>query len=97
ELLTLLVPFACDHDDVARLGRLYRVGDRRAAVLDDLRGAVDARDDLVDDRARVLAARVVGRDDRDVGQLGRDPPHDRALLAVAVAAAAEDADQATGT
>ena len=53
-------------------------------------------DDLVDDRARVLAARVVGGDDRDVGEVARDPAHHRPLLAVAVAAAAEDADDAPG-
>ena len=40
----------------------------------------------------ILAARVVGRDDHDVGELGGDASHLRALLAVAVAAAAEDAD-----
>ena len=50
-------------------------------------------EDLGDDRVRVLGARVVGGDDADVGQLGPDAAHQRALLAVAVAAAAEDADQ----
>jgi hypothetical protein len=94
ELLALLVSLAGDDDDVARLGCLDRVRDCRAPVLDDLRVAVDARKDLVDDGAGVLAARVVGRDDWDIGELGGDPAHDRALLAVAVATAAEDADQA---
>src|SRR5207247_3241212 len=93
ELLTLLVPLARDHDDVVRLGGLDRVCDRGTAVPDDLRVAVDAGHDLVDDRAGILAARVVGGHDRDVRELGGDPAHDRALLAVAVTAAAEDADQ----
>ena len=44
---------------------------------------------------RILGAGVVGGHDRDVGQLGRDPPHLRALVAVAVAPGAEDADHAT--
>ena len=42
---------------------------------------------------RVLGARVVGGDDRDVGEPVGDRAHQRALVAVAVAAAAEDADQ----
>src|SRR5262249_57246844 len=83
-----------DDDDVTRRGGLDRVRGRGARVLDDLRFAGDAREDLVDDRPRILAARVVRGDDRDVGELGRDPAHHRALLSVAVAAAAEDADQA---
>ena len=49
--------------------------------------------DLVDDRLRVLGARVVGGDDGDVGEPVGDLAHQRALVAVAVAAAAEDADQ----
>ena len=38
----------------------------------DVDVADDAGDDLVDDRLRILAARVVGGDDRDVGELGRE-------------------------
>ena len=43
---------------------LDRARDRRAPIGLDLDVADRARDDLVDDRLRVLAARVVGRDDR---------------------------------
>ena len=53
----------------------------------------DAREDLRDDRLRLLRARVVGRDDRAVGEPRGDLPHQRALAAVAVAAAAEHAPQ----
>ncbi len=53
-----------------------------------------AGDDLGDDRLRVLRARVVRRDDHDVGQLARRGAHQRSLAAVAVAAGAEDADHA---
>ena len=58
------------------------VGDAAHAVLD-----------VVDDRDRILGARVVRRDDRQVRSFGRDAPHDRTLALVAVAAAAEDDDQ----
>ena len=49
--------------------------------------------DLGDDRERVLGARVVGRDHREVGESGGDLAHQRPLLAVAIAAAPEHADQ----
>ena len=50
-------------------------------------------DDLADDRVRLLAARVVRGHDREVGELRGDPAHQRPLATIAVAAAAEDADQ----
>ena len=75
--------------------------DRRAPVRLDCepravaaRLASPRRDDLRDDRLRVLRARVVGGDDGEVGQARGDLAHQRALVAVAVAAAAEHADAA---
>ena len=62
----------------------------------DLLPAVHAREDLLDDRVGLLAARIVGRDDDAVGEAADDLAHQRPLGAVAVAAAAEDADQAAG-
>ena len=53
-------------------------------------------DDLVDDRLRLLGARVVGGDDREVRQPRRDLAHHRPLAAVAVAARAEHDDQPPG-
>ena len=54
----------------ARRGSTARAIAARAVGLDlELRRAGE---DLVDDRARILAARVVGGDDRDVGELGGD-------------------------
>ncbi len=50
--------------------------------------------DLGGDRLRRLGAGVVGGEDRAVGELGDDPPHQRPLAAVAVAAGAEDDDAA---
>ena len=95
ELLALLVALAGDHDDVARPREPDRAGDRGAAV--DLAldvAAARARGDLLDDRLRVLRARVVGGHDRQVGEPRGDLPHQRALAAVAVAARAEDDDHA---
>src|SRR4051794_23976157 len=96
ELLALLVPLSGDHHDVTRLGRPDRLLDRGAPVDLDLDARATAFDDLGDDRARVLAARVVGRDDDDVRVLAHDGAHERALGTVAVAAGAEDDDHAPG-
>src|SRR5207244_4647379 len=91
-LLALLVPLAGDHDDVARTRGGDRARDRARAVDLHLGLADHAHQDLLETRLRLLAARVVRGDDREVAQLGRDPTHHRTLGAVAVAAAAEDAD-----
>src|SRR3954449_11614026 len=96
ELLALLVALPGDHHDVARLGRPDRLLDRGAPVDLDLDARAAALEDLGDDRARVLAARVVGRDDDDVRVLAHDGAHERALGTVAVAAGAEDDDHAPG-
>ena len=87
-------PLAGDHDDVSLVRLSECPGDRRAAIDDDLQLAVG---DLLGDRLRVLAARVVGRDDRAVGTRCGDTPHQRPLLAVAVPACPEDDGQAAGT
>src|SRR3954467_3509857 len=92
ELLALLVALAGDDDDVALVRDGDRAPDRLAAVEHDLGIRPGARDDLRDDPLGVLGARVVGGDDRQVGELGRDAAHERALAAVAAPARAEDAD-----
>ena len=48
---------------------------------------------MADDRRRILGARVVGGDDRQVGVARRDLAHERPLAAIAIAAAAEHDDQ----
>jgi hypothetical protein len=73
-LLALLVALAGDHDDVARLGERDRARDRRAAVGVDLDARAGALEDVLDDRQRLLAARVVGRDDDDVGEAAATLP-----------------------
>ena len=60
----------------------------------DLAGAGRRRQDLGADRGRIFAARIVVRDDHQVGLLDGDRAHDRALAPVAVAAAAEHARRA---
>ena len=76
-------------------GERHRELDRGAAVgLDADVPAADPGDDLGDDRVGVLRARVVGGDDDLVGQARGDLAHERALAAVAVAARAEDDDDA---
>ena len=93
ELLALLVPLAGDHHHVARLGQRHRAVDRSAGGRRRARRSRPrARQDLGDDRLRVLGARVVGGDERDVGQPRADLAHQRALAAVAVAARAEHRD-----
>ena len=81
---------ARDHDDVARTCVRERRLDRLAPVEHDLEPPVR---DLGGDRRGILGARIVGRDDRPVGERRGDPPHQRPLLAVAVAARAEDDGQ----
>ena len=95
ELLALLVALAGDHDDVAGPRERDGARDRRAAVdlALDVPAARPGRDRL-DDRLRVLRARVVGGHDRQVGEPRPDLPHQRALAGVAVAARAEDDDHA---
>src|SRR4029079_12885910 len=77
-------------------GPLERGCDRGLAVGLDLPIAGHPSENLIDDRLRVFAPRVVGRDDRGVGEAGDDVAHERPLAPVAVPAAAEDADEAAG-
>src|SRR6266487_4284722 len=92
ELLPLLGALAGDDDDIAFACELDGPRDRPAAVGLDLCPGIGTGDDLADDRERVFAARIVRRDDRDVGELRREPPHQRPLAAVAIAARADHAD-----
>ena len=71
--------------------------DRFAAIDDRLVGrAVQAGLDVRDDRLGLLLARIVGGDNRVVGELPDGARHPRALRAVPIAAAAEDDDQPPG-
>ena len=94
DLLALLVPLAGDHDDVAGLRArpmARRIAERRSGSISTSRPA--PCEHVLDDRERILAARVVRGDDGHVRKLDRDSAHQRPLVAVAVAARAEDDDQ----
>src|SRR4029450_4520261 len=73
ELLPLLVSLAGDHHGVAVAGPPERRGARRSAILlhDDLGVRIlrDSLPDLIDDRARVFGARIVGGDHGHVREL----------------------------
>ena len=93
-----LVALAGDHDDVAGPGpgdAHTRSPPRRSisTCASPRPGRVDAFDRCVDDRLRVLVARVVGRDDDESACCRRGRAHQRTLLRVAVAAAAEHDDR----
>ena len=96
ELLALLVPLAGDDHHVPRLGGGNGALDGDAAVDLVLDVVAAADEDLLDDRVGVLGPRVVGGDDDAIGKTGGDLPHQRALAAVAVAAAPEDDVQPPG-
>ena len=89
-----LVPLPRDHHHVARAPPGHRGLDGPAAIghgLVPARGpGRDAGLDLGQDRLGPLGARVVGGHPGEVAEPRRDAAHDRALAAVAVAAAAED-------
>ena len=81
--------------------QLDRPGDRLAAIDDREQPLLavaagvggDAALDLLDDPAGILAARIVRRDHDHVAQPAGDRAHQRALRAIAIAAAAEHRDQ----
>ena len=90
-----LVALARDHDHVARRGVRHGAPDGLGAVVDDGGGVgcVKPGADLGEDPLGVLRARVVVGEDDAVGAALGDAAHERALLAVAVAAAPEDAGE----
>ena len=100
DVLAGLVPLARHQHHVPLPGQADGEVDRRGPVrLDDQPGPLPLRDaehsvqHLVEDRQRVLRARVVACEDRHVGQPGGGGAHQRPLAAVPVAAAAEHHDQ----
>ena len=74
-------------------GERHRTMDRGAPVGIDLDADPGPLEDVLDDRERILAARVVGGHDHVVGALHGDGAHHGPLAAVAIASRAEDADQ----
>ena len=89
------VALAGDQQHVARLQQRYALPDCRGAVA-DLGRAGGVGENRLPDGGGLLAARIVVGDDHDIGVRCRDPAHDRPLARVAIAAAAEHADQLAG-
>src|SRR5439155_26544083 len=100
DFLIRFMPFARDQHDIARLRQFEdaRYGlapirldlDARPTILDLGSRIPDPGKNFLNDRRGLFTARVIGGDDGDVGELGRDPPHHRPLRAVAVRPTAED-------
>src|SRR5262249_21713730 len=97
--LIILVPLAGDEHDVAH----SRLGDRRAyrsCTIDlDAVAAIARRAHTLHDRMHdhgwIFGARIVAGDGHAAGERGGDRPHLGPLALVAVAAAAEHADELT--
>ena len=102
-LLSLLVSLAEHQHGVVRLGHPRRDPDGQGPVgldqhlrpLPPIDSPRALHDGLPDGQGRLGAWVVVG-DDQDVGTAGRDLTHGRALVPVAVPAAAEDRDHPPG-
>src|SRR4051812_7659390 len=85
-----LVSFACDEDNVVITGFGDRSRDGSPSVGDlDVALPGHSGRDLIDDRLRVFAPRVIARDDHFVGEACSDLSHLGPLAAVAISAAAE--------
>ena len=74
----------CDGGGAVRFDHVRRIG------------AAQAHQRVVHDGERILRARIVAGEHHEVAQLAGGLPHQRALGAVAVAAAAEQRDHALG-
>ena len=88
DLLAFLVALAGDHQHVALLQRIDRRPDRLGAVADFDSTRCRGQDGGAD-RRWIFRTRIIIGDIDLVGKPGGDGPHDWALSAVAVAAAAE--------
>src|SRR5947209_717982 len=97
ELLVSFVSFACDQDNVARPGQLDRAGDRGRSI-DNFLVLLQSKTflDFGNNGGWIFFARIIGSDDGVIGISLHDLGHERALLPIAIAAATEDDEQATG-
>ena len=93
------VPLAGDEERVPRLAGADRRGDRLRPIhdRDDVLGAAHSGLYLPNDRGGVLASRIVGRDDDQVGEPRGGGAHQRPLSPVSIAAAAEEAVEPLGS
>ena len=89
DLLVGLMPFPRDENDVSRVGAGQRDLDRTGAVRFARVRRGDAALDVGDDRARILAARIIGGNEDAIGEPRRNRAHERPLGRIAIAARAE--------
>src|SRR5438046_5808114 len=94
DLLVDLVALAREEHDVATPRLVDRGEDRHLPLLDGFDGPAHAAQDLLDDRLRLFRPRVVAGDDHVVREARGGRAHHRALARIAIAAAAENADEA---
>src|SRR5687768_1184805 len=75
--LIRLVSLAGDENDVAATRSVERARDSFATIDNalDVCAVVDARDDLVDNRSRLFAARIVARDNHSIREARTDCAH----------------------
>ncbi len=93
KLLIVLVSFARDQHDVARLGQLNRAPNRFGAI-GNFFVMVRTKTffNFRDDRVRIFFARIIGSDDGKIGMSIHNLAHERTLLPVAIPTASEDDD-----
>src|SRR5262249_44177743 len=96
-LLVALVPLACDEHAIAGPRRADGVGDRRRSIElhrpTPIRRLAHSTHDARGDLGRILGARIVVGNDDAIGEERRDASHLRSLPGIALAAAAEHADE----
>src|SRR5690606_29388185 len=93
DLLVGLVPFAGNQHHIVRPRLTDGARDRLRAVDHLLGHRAGTGSDRLDDAQRVFRARVVAGDDHTIGERTGDLAHHRALARVAIATAAEHADE----
>ena len=97
ELLIVFVAFASDQDDVAWL-RQCNGSINRQFTIDDgfVVTPLEPLLNVADDRGRIFASGVVGRDDRIITALLGHLPHQGAFGTVTISTAPENHDQSVG-
>ena len=95
DFLIVLVTFTREHHYVVRAGTGDQLGNGGAATShkSDVGGVFETDTDVVENLARVFAARVIVGDEYAIGQALDNFGHQRALAAIAITAATEQAKQ----
>src|SRR5688500_8773423 len=93
DFLVVLVAFAGHENHVARVRTCDRGTYGLRAIGRDGARRREAFEYVGDDPVRVFGARVIAGDDHLVREPARDASHERTFAPVAIAAAAEDADE----